>query len=107
MKGATMQEPIELRVDLEVGAAYVAFRHLEDGELVTQATRLDQDVVIQYDRDGRVIGIELIQILSESIESAASFAAQNGLGFPPLREFIRNHAPTDVVGTPVRGVMAG
>jgi len=102
-----MQEPIELRVDLEVGAAYVAFRHLEDGELVTQATRLDQDVVIQYDRDGRVIGIELIQILSESIESAASFAAQNGLGFPPLREFIRNHAPTDVVGTPVRGVMAG
>jgi uncharacterized protein YuzE len=102
-----MQEPIELRVDLEVGAAYVVFRHLEDGELIAQATRLDQDVVVQYDRDGRIVGIELIQILGESIESAASFAAQNELGFPPLREFIRGHAPTDVSGAPVRKAMVG
>jgi len=101
-----MQEPIELRVDLEVGAAYVVFRHLEDGEHIEQVTRLDQDVVVQYDRNGRAVGIELIQILGQSIESAASFAGQNGLGFPPLREFIRGHAPADVAGAPVPEAMA-
>ncbi len=81
-----MQKAIELRVDLEVGAAYV--RYGSRGERAT-SVRLSEDVVVHYDADNRVVGIELIEVRPDSIQAAETFASQNALDFPSLQQYTR------------------
>ncbi|MEA2721637.1 MAG: hypothetical protein QOJ39_3501 [Candidatus Eremiobacteraeota bacterium] len=81
-----MQNAIELRVDLEVGAAYVRY-----GPRRPHGTsvRLSEDVVVHYDADSRVAGIELIAVRPDAIQIAEAFALQNALYFPSLQQYVR------------------
>jgi uncharacterized protein YuzE len=84
-----MRDAIGLELDFEAGAAYIAYGRLPEGELIAHVTRISDDVVVQYDAQGAVAGIELIQIVTSAVAVAEEFAAQNDLVFPPLRSFIR------------------
>ena len=77
-----MLNATQLRIDYEVGAAYVKYRALEPGERVATSARLTEDLVIDYDREGRVLGMQLIALNDEAVESAKAFAEQNGLDIP-------------------------
>jgi uncharacterized protein YuzE len=79
-----LQNAIELRIDLEVGAAYV--RYGSRGARGT-SVRLSEDVVVHYDAENRVVGIELIEMRPDAIRAAEAFASQNDLGFPSLQQF--------------------
>lgn len=79
-----MRNAIEVRVDLEVGAGYVRYRPLEDGERVGSSVRLSQDVVVDFDDAGKVLGIELISMIPEALAIAHEYAHQNDLVFPDL-----------------------
>ena len=79
-----MQTPIQVRIDLEVGAGYVRYRSLAEGDRIASSVRLSEDVVVDYDRDRKVIGIELISVISPAIATAKAFAARNDLSFPDL-----------------------
>jgi hypothetical protein len=50
---------------------------------------LSEDVVVHYDVDGHVTGIELIEVRSDAIQTAEAFASQNGLHFPALQQYTR------------------
>jgi uncharacterized protein YuzE len=76
-----VQNAIELRIDLEVGAAYIRYR--SRGPRGT-SVRLSEDVVVHYDADDHVVGIELIELRGEAIRAAQAFASQNDLSFPSL-----------------------
>ncbi len=79
-----MQNAIELRIDLEVGASYI--RYGSRGVRGT-SVRLSEDVIVHYDTDNRVIGIELIEMRPEALRTAEAFASQNDLGFPSLQQY--------------------
>jgi uncharacterized protein YuzE len=83
-----VQNAIELRIDLEVGAGYVRYR--TRGPRGT-SVRLNEDVVVHYDTENRVSGIELIELRPEAIRAAEAFASQNDLGFPSLDQYARGH----------------
>jgi uncharacterized protein YuzE len=84
VKDEPMQTPIQVRIDLEVGAGYVRYRSLAEGVRIASSVRLSEDVVVDYDRDRKVIGIELISVISPAIATAKAFAARNDLSFPDL-----------------------
>ena len=62
-----MQNAIGLRLDFEAGAAYVAYRRLPEGSRVEHVTRLSDDVVVQFDSGGEVLGIGRSRTMSVSI----------------------------------------
>jgi uncharacterized protein YuzE len=78
---------MELGIDLEVGAAYV--RYGDRGARGT-SIRLSEDVVVHYDTDNHVAGIELIEVRLDAIRAAEAFASQNGLIFPVLDRYARD-----------------
>lgn len=84
-----MLNATDLRVDFEVGSAYVKYRQLPAGSRPT-STRLTEDVVVNFNAAGEVVGIEVIELRAEAVEAAAAFAMQNGLDFPRLRDFLRD-----------------
>ncbi len=85
-----MQHAIGLRLDFEAGAAYVAYRRVPEGARIDHVTRLSDDVVVQFDGTGEVLGIELIEVTGAAVEVGSGFAEQNGLAFPSLRDFVRD-----------------
>ena len=76
-----MTEPISVRVDLAVPAAYVKY---------SKSTSVEtRDVVeggaVAYDLDdaGAIVGLEVLWIDDPThVEAARAFAAQHGLAFP-------------------------
>lgn len=90
-----MQSAIELRIDLEVGAAYIRYR--PRGARGT-SVRLSEDVVVHYDAENRVTGIELIEVRPEAVQAAEAFASQNGLDLPSLQPYIDHHKDARSVG---------
>lgn len=81
---AIVLHAIQIRVDLEVGAGYVKYRPLGSGERIASTARLSEDVAVDFDATGRVLGIELISMLPEAFMTAQAYADQNGLAFPDL-----------------------
>ena len=77
-----MKSPIEIRVDVSATAGYVRYRHLGDDELVSLSERAGDDVIVDYDRDRAVIGIELLAFDSSTLDAARSIAHERGLAFP-------------------------
>lgn len=103
-----MQNAIGLRLDFEAGAAYVAYRRLPEGSRVEHVTRLSDDVVVQFDSAGEVLGIELIEMTGAAIEVGSGFAEQNGLAFPSLRDFVRDEiAENETIGFAAQNDPAG
>jgi hypothetical protein len=45
-----VQEPIAVKIDLEVDAGYVRYRRLAAGEHVARTRRFGDDVNVDYDR---------------------------------------------------------
>lgn len=79
-----MRNAIEVRIDLEVEAAYIRYR--SRGPRGT-SVRLNEDVVVHYDTENHVAGIELIEFRRNAIRAAIAFASLNDLGFPSLEQF--------------------
>lgn len=79
-----MLKPLELRVDREVDAGYVRYRALPPGEHVARCARVSEDVVVDYNGAGEILGIELLAFDPEALSVAQHFADANGLMFPDL-----------------------
>ncbi len=82
-----MEKPINLSVDYdpEVGPlGYVRYRELAEGARVAESVRISEDVVIDMDDSGLVLGIKLLGLEDEALAVAEFFATQNGLEFPAL-----------------------
>jgi len=77
-----MQNPINVKVDLEANAAYVRYRPSSDGQRFARNERVSQDVVIDFDADSQVLGIELLAFGDEALGIARRFAEAHDLGFP-------------------------
>ena len=77
-----MKNPIEIRVDLPSAAGYVRYRRLADGETVITSERASDDVIVDYDCERAVIGIELLAFDSLTLDVARSIAHERGLAFP-------------------------
>jgi uncharacterized protein YuzE len=83
----TVQNAIELRIDLEVGAAYIRYRARAPHGT---SLRLNEDVVVHYDAEDHVVGIEIIELRADAIRTAQAFASQNDLSFPSLDQHARD-----------------
>jgi hypothetical protein len=77
-----MQNPIEVKVDLEANAGYVRYQARSGGQRFARNERLSQDVVVDFDADNEVLGIELLAFDDEAIDVARRFAEAHDLGFP-------------------------
>jgi uncharacterized protein YuzE len=77
-----MVKPLALRLDYEVGAGYVRYRPLGDGEHAARTAKIGDDIVVDYNGDGDVLGIELLTFGDTALRTARSFASENGLEFP-------------------------
>jgi len=78
---ATVTEPISVRVDLEVPAAYVKYR-----KTASVDTRdIVEGGAVAYDLDdtGSIVGLEVLWFDdSAHVDAAKAFAAQHDLAFP-------------------------
>ncbi len=76
-----MTEPISVRVDLEVPAAYVKYSQSNSAE----TREIVEGGAVAYDLDevGAIVGVEVLWIDDPAhIEAARAFAAQHNLAFP-------------------------
>jgi hypothetical protein len=76
-----MQNPLRVKVDLEANAGYVRYPS-SGGQRFARNERLSQDVVIDFDTDSQVLGIELLAFDDEALGVARRFAEAHDLGFP-------------------------
>jgi len=80
-----MLQPLSLEVDYEVDAGYVSYRELPPGEHVARTARVSQDVIIDYNGAGEILGIELLAFDEPALSVARAFADANALAFPDLK----------------------
>lgn len=76
-----MTEPISVRVDLEVPAAYVKYSKNSSAE----TREIVEGGAVCYDLDevGAIVGLEVLWINDPAhVEAARAFAAQHNLAFP-------------------------
>lgn len=75
-----MIQPLDVRVDLTVGAGYVTYAK----GTVTETIDVWEDgwVAADVDADNRIIGIEVLDLDAETLENARAFATSRGLAFP-------------------------
>ncbi len=77
-----MTMPTEVKLDLEANAGYVRYRSLHVGEHVARTVRLSEDVAVDFDATGAVLGIEILAFDSDVLEAARRFAVSKSLAFP-------------------------
>lgn len=77
-----MLKPIQLRIDYDVEAGYLRYRQLREGEHVSRNARISDDVVVDFNDAGEILGIELLAFDEEALAVARGFAEANGLAFP-------------------------
>jgi hypothetical protein len=87
-----MQKATELRIDLQIGSAYVRYG---SRSVRGSSVRLSEDVVVHYDSGDRIAGIELIEVRPDAIRTAEEFALQNALAFPSLPQFAHDLEPEE------------
>lgn len=76
-----MKEPIGVRVDLEVPAAYIKYSKSSS----TETRDIVEGGSVAYDLDdsGEIVGIEILWLDDvANIEAARTFAGRHGLAFP-------------------------
>lgn len=64
------------------GPAYVQFSR--DSVARTEPTEIDDEVIVDYDADGNVVGIELVSISNETIGALLEVARHHGLDLSAL-----------------------
>lgn len=77
-----MQEPIQFRMDYEVVAGYLRYRPLPAGERVARTQRVSDDVHVDFNASGEILGIELLSFDATALGAAKAFAYAHGLSFP-------------------------
>lgn len=77
-----MLRPTSLRADYETGTGYLRYRTLPSNVKVARNARISDDVVVDYNDLGEILGIELLALDDEALSVARGFAAANGLAFP-------------------------
>lgn len=76
-----MTEPISVRVDLKVPAAYI--KYSKNTSVETREVLEGGAVAYDLDDAGTIVGLEVLWIDdSANVETARSFAEHNGLAFP-------------------------
>lgn len=85
-----MTKPLSVRVDLETNAAYV--RYAEGEAAGTIDVWEDGWVAADVDQTGRVLGIEVLDLDSDTLEHARIFARSRDLAFPDHLEGARASA---------------
>jgi uncharacterized protein YuzE len=91
-----VRRPVSVRVDLEVDVAYVGYRRLADEEHIARSERISEDVVVDYDAAGEIVGLELLGLDELALKPAREFASRRDLAFPAdaLTLFCRANART-------------
>ena len=82
-KSAT-QKPLELKIDLTFKVGYLKYRMLESGSHVARTHTVSDEVLVDFDAQSQVIGIELLSFDEHVLAIAQQFAAANDLEFPEL-----------------------
>jgi uncharacterized protein YuzE len=82
-----MTKPLSVTVDLEVNAAYI--RYAEGQVAGTLDVWRDGWVAADLDENGRVLGIEVLDLDRETLHRARAYAQRHGLGFPAHLEGVR------------------
>lgn len=77
-----MLKPIQFRVDYEVEAGYLRYRPLPIGEHVARTQRISDDVNVDFDAAGQVLGLELLAFDDVAFNAARDFAESHDLVFP-------------------------
>jgi uncharacterized protein YuzE len=85
-----MTKPVSVRVDLETSAAYV--RYAEGDVAGTIDVWRDGWVAADVDQSGQVLGIEVLDLASDTLEQARIFARSRDLAFPDHLEDVRASA---------------
>jgi hypothetical protein len=68
-----MQPPISIQIDLSTGVGYVRFRELADGERAHgRRIEIGSPVVIDRDADNAIVGIELLELTGEAMNTATA-----------------------------------
>jgi uncharacterized protein YuzE len=73
--------PINVRVDIDPDVGPLAYLRYRDGTFARNE-RVGQDVIIDYDADSQVVGIELLGFRDKTLAIARAFAEEHGLAFP-------------------------
>ena len=60
----------------------MTYRALAPGAHVARTDRVSDDVNVDYDENGEVLGIELLSLDDEALADARAFAAAHGFAFP-------------------------
>ena len=76
-----MIAPTKVRIDTEVTAAYVAYREVAPGESIRNQ-RLSDEVIVDYNANGDILGLELLGFDDAALDIARNFAAAHGMEFP-------------------------
>jgi addiction module HigA family antidote len=82
-KSAT-QKPLALQIDFTAMAGYVRYRTLDRGEHVAWTQRISDDVLVDFDAESQIIGIELLSFDDDVLAIAQRYAHANSLDFPEL-----------------------
>ena len=64
------------------GPAYVQFSG--NSVALTEPTEIDDEVIVNYDADGNVVGIELVSISNDTISALLDVARRNALDLSAL-----------------------
>ena len=75
-----VKRPIEITSEGPDGPAYV--RYSREARTATHATPVDPDVVVDYDRAGNIVGIELVCLEQNDIAVMAALAFVHSLDMP-------------------------
>lgn len=84
-----MITPLEVEIDRAVGAGYVCYKRLPSERTVARTERVSEDVAVDFDESGAILGLELIDLEDTSIETARSYAEARGYAFPTTEELGR------------------
>jgi uncharacterized protein YuzE len=79
-----MQSALKLTIDFKAGAGYLIYRPLPEGSFVTRTQTVNDDVLVDFDGDSQVLGIELLSFDDQTLSVARRFAEENELSFPEL-----------------------
>lgn len=83
--GQALRRPIHVRVDLDPDVGQLGYiQYLADTPAGVWARneRVSDDVIIDYDAESQVVGIELLGFRDETLAIARAFAEAHGLAFP-------------------------
>jgi uncharacterized protein YuzE len=85
LKAVTVQQPKNVEVDLEAGAAYIYYG---EGTVAKQRDVTETgSVSVDFDAENRVIGIEVLWIDDPAqVAIARQWALEHGLAFPWSRD---------------------